>query len=275
MGYEEASVRTTSTVVVANRALLREGIASLLHKTAYEVVAAASRPTELEPMRFAKRRPVLAIVGMDDTDGTSAEIAERIALLRSLLSGSKVVVVAETSEPIDLDSVTLPGADGYIVNLGSREILLKALELTLLNQQVFVLGRHATKAARDSLENRNAEHGRDFGNGRMNGQVAVPLSHRESEVLICLARGQSNKAIARLCHISEATVKVHLKAILRKTNARNRTQAAIWAIEHGFRDSGVRANAAVALNAPNLSPAEPARARLTGDCELAVLDCNR
>jgi DNA-binding NarL/FixJ family response regulator len=48
-----------------------------------------------------------------------------------------------------------------------------------------------------------------------------------------------NKVIARLCHISEATVKVHLKAILRKTNARNRTQAAIWAIEHGLADANV------------------------------------
>jgi two-component system, NarL family, nitrate/nitrite response regulator NarL len=51
-----------------------------------------------------------------------------------------------------------------------------------------------------------------------------------------LAQAKSNKVIARLCKISEATVKVHVKAILRKTNTLNRTQAAIWAVEHGFRD---------------------------------------
>jgi two-component system nitrate/nitrite response regulator NarL len=69
--------------------------------------------------------------------------------------------------------------------------------------------------------------------------MAHQLSHRERQVLICLSRGGSNKVIARLCHISEATVKVHLKAILRKTNARNRTQAAVWAIEHGVADANV------------------------------------
>ena len=45
-----------------------------------------------------------------------------------------------------------------------------------------------------------------------------------------------------MCQISEATVKVHLKAILRKIQAQNRTQAAIWAIEHGFRDPSLESN---------------------------------
>jgi two-component system, NarL family, nitrate/nitrite response regulator NarL len=62
------------------------------------------------------------------------------------------------------------------------------------------------------------------------------LSPRERQVAICLAQGKSNKTIAGLCKISEATVKVHLKAILRKTRLKNRTQAAVWAIRHGFGD---------------------------------------
>jgi DNA-binding NarL/FixJ family response regulator len=65
------------------------------------------------------------------------------------------------------------------------------------------------------------------------------LSHRERQVLTCLAHGQSNKEIARVFNISEATVKVHLKAILRKINMHNRTQAAIWAIEYGLADADV------------------------------------
>jgi DNA-binding CsgD family transcriptional regulator len=69
--------------------------------------------------------------------------------------------------------------------------------------------------------------------------AAMQLSSRERKVLISLAHGRSNKAIARLCQLSEATVKVHLKAILRKTNTRNRTQAAIWAIEHQFREDAL------------------------------------
>ena len=58
------------------------------------------------------------------------------------------------------------------------------------------------------------------------------LSQREREILLRLAEGESNKQIARLCNITESTVKVHLKAILRKITVHNRTQAAIWADHH-------------------------------------------
>ncbi len=54
------------------------------------------------------------------------------------------------------------------------------------------------------------------------------LSARETEILMCLVEGLSNKVIARRCDIAEATVKVHLKGILRKIRVLNRTQAAVW-----------------------------------------------
>jgi two-component system nitrate/nitrite response regulator NarL len=59
------------------------------------------------------------------------------------------------------------------------------------------------------------------------------LSSRELQILGCLVEGASNKVIANQLAITEATVKVHLKSILRKINASNRTQAAIWALHHG------------------------------------------
>lgn len=58
------------------------------------------------------------------------------------------------------------------------------------------------------------------------------LSMREIEILFCLAKGQTNKLIARRLNISEATVKVHVKTMLRKLSLANRTQAAIWALQH-------------------------------------------
>jgi DNA-binding CsgD family transcriptional regulator len=61
------------------------------------------------------------------------------------------------------------------------------------------------------------------------------LSGREQQVLTCLAHGETNKEIARsLFNITESTVKVHLKAILRKIGANNRTKAAIWALMNGY-----------------------------------------
>ncbi|HEX7858357.1 MAG TPA: response regulator transcription factor [Sphingobium sp.] len=67
------------------------------------------------------------------------------------------------------------------------------------------------------------------------------LSARETEILSCLANGDTNKLIARQLNIAEATVKVHVKTILRKLHLLNRTQAAIWALHHGVDcDSGNR-----------------------------------
>ena len=60
------------------------------------------------------------------------------------------------------------------------------------------------------------------------------FSQRERQILCQLARGGSNKEIARVFCITESTVKVHLKALLRKIGARNRTQAAIWAVGRDY-----------------------------------------
>jgi two-component system nitrate/nitrite response regulator NarL len=73
------------------------------------------------------------------------------------------------------------------------------------------------------------------------GQIghANGLSDREMEILGWLVNGAQNKQIAQALNISDSTVKVHIKAILRKIRVRNRTQAAIWGLNHGFaRDTG-------------------------------------
>ena len=60
------------------------------------------------------------------------------------------------------------------------------------------------------------------------------LSERETQILQCLIEGYANKLIARRLDIAEATVKVHIKGLLRKINVSNRTQAAIWALNQSF-----------------------------------------
>ena len=71
------------------------------------------------------------------------------------------------------------------------------------------------------------------------------LSEREEQILKALVRGYSNKMIGRIHSISEATVKLHMKAILRKIRVANRTQAAIWALRNAYfpaepNDEGAR-----------------------------------
>jgi two-component system, NarL family, nitrate/nitrite response regulator NarL len=103
--------------------------------------------------------------------------------------------------------------------------LTQSLRLVMLGQQVFP----ALPAGKEP------NHGsRDFGQIAERSGLTRALSGREGEILCNLLHGHSNKTIARELNISEATVKVHLKALLRKLKARNRTQAAIWAMENGY-----------------------------------------
>jgi two-component system, NarL family, nitrate/nitrite response regulator NarL len=215
-------------IIVTPKVLLREGIASLLQDSPYKVVAAAAGPAELAELPYPKEQPMLAIVGVDRHAGTLHETAESARLLRSLFPDAKVALVLETNGAIDLQRVLTLSPDACIFDVVSRDILLKTMELTRLNQRVFVWPAAATVDHQVVEPLLTAES-----SGPMINDW-TQLSPRERQVAICLAQGNSNKVIARLCNISEATVKAHLKAILRKTRLQNRTQAAVWAIQHGF-----------------------------------------
>ena len=80
---------------------------------------------------------------------------------------------------------------------------------------------------------------REFAGARWAGSTApaVSLTPRETEVLLYLSTGNSNKAIAGKLGIAEGTVKVHMKSITRKLGVANRTEAAIWALYHGRNDA--------------------------------------
>lgn len=236
----------TSTIVVAQRPLLREGVASLLHSSGYKVITAVSRASEAENALTTIRGRSLVILGVTGSNCDYGELAANIGLFRSLAPDIKIVVVAETGGPIDMQRIMSLASDGYILNLGSREILLKALELTLMDQKIFVLGEQAVPSAAsdaDSSRQRGVTGGCSPNDVRATSLGASEshspsLSPRELEVLVCLSRGDSNKKIARSCNMAESTVKVHLKTILRKLDAHNRTQAAISAIARGLVNGG-------------------------------------
>lgn len=239
----------TLTVIVTPAVLMREGLVSLLQSTSYKVVAGATGAADLSPSCCPKGQPALAIVGINLKNENLGQAAESIRLLRSLMPDGKVVLVAETDGSIDLQSIVALSPDACIFDLGSRDTLIKVLELTFMDQRVFVFAKSiATKSKDDPARGSQSPSSYQF---ETNGQN---LSPRESQVITSLAQGKSNKAIARLYNLSEATVKVHLKAILRKTKAQNRTQAAIWAIQHGFRVLSLQSADLSSSRHPPLSP---------------------
>ena len=80
----------------------------------------------------------------------------------------------------------------------------------------------------------NEEARNDAFDGSFSIRVRHGLSEREEQILRDLVKGHPNKIIARKLDIAEATVKVHMKSVLRKIRVANRTQAAIWALENGY-----------------------------------------
>ncbi|MBV1795648.1 response regulator transcription factor [Siccirubricoccus sp. G192] len=154
----------------------------------------------------------------------SKSFAEEASHIRARFPSAKLVglVDAVISEQV---LQIWPSVDGLVLRTIGSMALVKALELVLLGERVI---------PGISLETL-------FENAHNLWQPVASsppgwahLSPREVEVLRSLSAGHSNKIIARQIGISEATVKVHMKGILRKLRATNRTEAAVWARNHGL-----------------------------------------
>ena len=235
-----------SVVIIAQRVLLREGIASLLQNTRFKVVTALPGPDQFARIPHSRPREILAVIGVDQQDGNLDQASESIRLARSLPVG-KVALLFEMA--INLQPVLALSPDACLININSRDVLLKALELTLVSERLILFGK--SPAIRMKQDNEISDHGLV----PSLSQMGPSLSQRETQILQLLARGTSNKEMARLTDAAEATIKGRLKAILRKTNSQNRTQAAIWAIEHGFRETFLNRQASVVPDTPTLLPA--------------------
>jgi two-component system nitrate/nitrite response regulator NarL len=186
--------------------------------------------------------------------GVETSIADTTALLRKVVAanpGVKAVILAPAQNPEDIATVLKAGACGFLCQDICGERLLKSLELIALSEMVVHPQVAWSPLANENHTNRHAEgedrmrsgaahmiRGLEFRSGAPNandeaeggaGQGVPSLSRRETLILRMLMQGASNKVIARNLVITESTVKVHMKAILRKLRLQNRTQAAIWA----------------------------------------------
>jgi two-component system nitrate/nitrite response regulator NarL len=144
--------------------------------------------------------------------------------LREAYSEARIVVLASDLTVDALRDAMNAGADGFLMNDVSPEALLQSLELVMLGEKVF-----PTNLAAMLLDLSNAPSPLNSVRG---------VTPREHEILQALVTGSSNKMIANRLGITEATVKIHLKTLLRKIDVNNRTQAAIWAVNNGFSADG-------------------------------------
>ena len=168
-------------------------------------------------------------------------------LVRALLPDARVTMMADTFDAAQLRQCFTAGADGYLLKDMSAESLRASLALVLLGEKLLpsslaeLLSRNSNGSDPAALS-AIPIHDR---------AVTGTLSDRELDIMRCLVDGDSNKRIANRLQIAEATVKVHLKSILRKTRAANRTQAAIWAFQRGV--AGMAAAALIAVSSQGLA----------------------
>jgi DNA-binding NarL/FixJ family response regulator len=132
--------------------------------------------------------------------------------------GVKIVVLASETDSLELDHHQIAPLSGVLTYGLSADAFVHSLRLVGSGERVFP--RDLALGQKPQVPSP----------GTKPQPYSVHLSPREREVLSHVVKGHSNKAIARQLDMAEATVKVHLKSVLRKINVDNRTQAAIWAL---------------------------------------------
>jgi DNA-binding NarL/FixJ family response regulator len=167
-----------------------------------------------------EQRPALALVdlhmpGMDQRP----DRLEGLRRIRLLHPGVKLVVVSGEDDPAVMRAALAAGAVGFLPKSEAPEVLQQALKLVLgggsyMPAQALADLRHGAPPPRPD---------------------AAGLTPRQLDVLRCLMRGQPNKLIARELGLTEGTVKIHIAAILRVLQARNRTEAVVVARDLGLQ----------------------------------------
>lgn len=230
--YQEREDRRTIVVIdplPLRRSFVMSFIArwSQFHHLDLAGVAPEAAPTEFD----ARQRCVMAIISIGGDSIRNEDPLHRLKLIRALIDDGRVAVLSDRSEQQDVVAAFDAGADAYIPTTLKPDIALQALTFVLSGGDYFPPS--ALKAAVKGEGNDGSpEREPTLGGARPSAHDdASGLTNRQAEVLEQLSKGKSNKLIARELGMTEATVKVHVRQIMRKLGASNRTQAALCAME--------------------------------------------
>jgi two-component system nitrate/nitrite response regulator NarL len=204
-------------ILAGESGLFREGLKRVLADRKLSVVAEAASLTEaLTMLRGLKR-------GADLIVWDRTEAAGQLDALRTIAADfpkTKVVILADRMDAAEADLAARAGASGLLPKNISAAALGLSLELVTLGENLFTapvnLWRHTPPPPAQGLPP-PAPVSKDT------------LTHRQRQILEYLEAGLSNRAIASKLDVAEATVKVHVRALLTRINVDNRTQAALWA----------------------------------------------
>jgi len=209
--------------IIERNPIFREGLMRVLAQAGFKALMTYETLRHFAAEDLGGCEKLLVVADLEAVDGT---IEDAVAAIRARIVSVQIVFISDCVSEAVLKAAIQHGADGLLRKQISCPALVKSLELILLGERLFpVLPFDLTAPViRDPVS--------DFLNSKCT-EALKRLSSREIEVLDCLSVGSPNKVIARKFGIAEATVKVHVKAILRKISAKNRTEAAMWAKNHG------------------------------------------
>ena len=225
------------TILGCKNSMVREGLKHVLSNTHYKV-----HPEDLTTRDPSQPLPseggsVLLII---DANLYPDGLGEAVQSLKDQYSEARIVVLTDSFDMNSMMQALQAGVDGYCLATIGCDALVKYLDLVMLGEVVFpsaiflsaIAGSDMGSSAHKAI---SVEHAKPLQLTRAVDGAGLPvrtLSSREAEILQCLTQGAPNKVIARKLDVAEATVKVHIKAILRKIRVTNRTQAAMWAVAH-------------------------------------------
>jgi two-component system nitrate/nitrite response regulator NarL len=217
----------TPTIIVDRCALFREGLTQALAGTAFTVVAAEADLREVRLGDDPHGLPLLVILA-SSSDNVSDVRALKNAHAR--FPNSVLVLLCRECLPRQAALMLRAGAAAILPVPHRPDGISDVLELVMLGQHVVPLHLMASCIGFGDMDVDEAlESTTSRPDLRERGTKLSRLSTRETDIMRCLLAGEPNRLIARRLAICEATVKVHVKAILRKIKVKNRTQAAIWA----------------------------------------------
>lgn len=197
-------------MVVDDHPLMRVGVSSIVNARPNMIVVAQTGSGEDAVSLFAQHKPDITLMdlrlpGMSGVDAIQA--------IRSRWPSAKFVVLTTYEGDEDIHRALEAGARGYIIKGMPYQTLIDALI------RVHTGGRFLPSPVTKALESRTPNS---------------DLSSREREVLLHMVDGKSNKEIATLLGITEATVKCHVSTILMRLNVNDRTQAVVTALQRGL-----------------------------------------
>lgn len=212
-----------SVILIDDHMLFREGLTSLLQRRDIEVLAAVGDGYEgIKLTRQLRPDIVLLDKRMPIIDGISV-----LKQLKALEFDMPIVMLTTSSNEKDLLDALKAGANGYLLKDMDPDELVSAL--VDINDGKTVVAPPLTSVLVQFVKG-------DIEPSHRTGPFNE-LTPRESEILELIAEGQGNKLIARNLGISDGTVKLHVKSVLRKLKVHSRVEAAVMYIEHTHRAS--------------------------------------